>query len=125
MEGGSRDWVDGKRKNEPGLGIRSSVFLAIRSFFCEWKSDSLVKKSESLLSLFCHERPERIAHGRSFVKSYGTESLKSLFKSERMSKERYERFLVGHTNVEKLSKTYEKYDFFERIIHIALFKERR
>ena len=27
------------------------------------------RQSESLPSLFCHERPERIAHGRSFVKS--------------------------------------------------------
>ena len=48
---------------------------------CERKSNSLVKKSESLLSLFCHERPERIAHGRSFVKIDGSESLKSLVKT--------------------------------------------
>ena len=49
------------------------VFRAIRSFFVserakEQKSDSIVKKSESLPSLLCHERTERIAHGYSFVK---------------------------------------------------------
>ena len=36
-----------------GLEIRSLVFRAIRLFFCEWKSDSLVKKSKSLPLLFC------------------------------------------------------------------------
>ena len=43
----------------------------------ERESDSLVKKSESLPLLFCHERPERIAHSREFANfrslSYGTE----------------------------------------------------
>ena len=34
--------------------------------FCELKSDSLVKKSKLLPLLFCHERPEGIAQGRSF-----------------------------------------------------------
>ena len=37
--------------------------------FFEPKSDSLVKKSEPLPLLFCHEQPEQIAHGRSFVES--------------------------------------------------------
>ena len=41
----------------------------------ERKSDSLTKKSESLLSLFCHQRPERVAHGCSFVMSDLSESL--------------------------------------------------
>ena len=50
--------------------------------FCEPKSYSLVKKSESLPSLICHEQPERIVHGCSFVKSDGSESFKSLFKKE-------------------------------------------
>ena len=34
-----------------------------------------MKKSEFLSSLFCHERPERVAHGQSFVKSDGSNSL--------------------------------------------------
>ena len=46
---------------------------------------------------------------RSFVKSAGSESLKSLFKKEGMSKERQERFALGHRRG-KLSKTYEKYE---------------
>ena len=63
------------------VGIRSSVFQANQSF-CEQKSNSLVKKIESLLSLFCHERHEQMAHscslkgqrerfthGRSFVRA--------------------------------------------------------
>ena len=47
------------------------VFEQIARFLWakEQKSDSLVKKSKLLLSLFCHERPEQIAHGCSFVKS--------------------------------------------------------
>ena len=41
----------------------------------EQKNDSLVKKSESLLLLFCHEQPERIDLCCSFVKSNRSESL--------------------------------------------------
>ena len=37
--------------------------------FCERKSDLLVKKSESLPPIFCNERPEQIALGRSFLNS--------------------------------------------------------
>ena len=43
--------------------------------FCERKSNWLMKKSKLLPSLFCHGRPERIAHGRSFVKSNRSEPL--------------------------------------------------
>ena len=43
--------------------------------FCKWKSDSLVKKSESLPLLFCHEQREGIAYGSSFVKSHRSNSL--------------------------------------------------
>ena len=38
--------------------------------FCERKSDSLLKKSESLPFLFFHEQPEQITHGHSFVMSH-------------------------------------------------------
>ena len=34
--------------------------------FCVRKSGSLMKMSESLLWLFCHEQPERITHSHSF-----------------------------------------------------------
>ena len=53
--------------------------------FCERKSDALAKKSKLLPSLFCHDQPEQIAHGRSFVKSEVIESLMSLFNKERLS----------------------------------------
>ena len=43
--------------------------------FCEQKSNSLFKKRELLLSLFCKERRERIAHGCSFVMSDLSKSL--------------------------------------------------
>ena len=39
------------------------------------KSDSLMNKSKSLPSLFCHERFERIANDRSFAMSNLGESL--------------------------------------------------
>ena len=63
-----------------GLGIRSLVFRVNLLFFCEQKSDSLVKKSKSLLSLLCHEWPEQNAHGRTFVKSDKSELLPTLLK---------------------------------------------
>ena len=82
------------------------VFEQIARFLWakEQKSDSLVKKSKLLLSLFCHERPEQIAHSRSFVKRDGSKSLmvalsfgatwaicsRSLFEKERLSKEQQE-----------------------------------
>ena len=56
-------------------------FLNDLLVFCDRKSNSLAKKRKLLLSLFCHERPQQIAHGRSFVMSDLSESLTvSLFK---------------------------------------------
>ena len=73
------------------IGFSSNTLV-----LCERKSYSLMKKSELLPSLFCHERPERITHGRSFVKIDGSESLKVLFKKEQMSKEWREQIPIGH-----------------------------
>ena len=56
----------------------------------EWKNDSLVKKSESLLPLFCHKRHGQIAHGRSLVKNNASKSDKSLWANEWR-----ERFALG------------------------------
>ena len=58
-----------------GLGIRSFDFRANRSFF--------PKMSDSLTSLISSERPEQIAHGRSFLVSEMSDSLTSLISSER------------------------------------------
>ena len=69
-------------------------------------------ESESLLLLFCHEQPEQITHGFSFVKSDGSKSLKSLFKKEQMSEEQGEQVALGHKKWEKISRTYKKYAFF-------------
>ena len=57
-----------------GLGIRSSIFWANRSFFAknEWMSNSLKKTSDSFI---CHEQPEWFAHGRSFNMSDLSDSL--------------------------------------------------
>ena len=75
-----------------GLGLKPTVdsrvgnsligFSSDSLVFCVQMNDLLVKKSEALPSLFCHERPERIAPGRFFVKSNVRESLKSLFKKD-------------------------------------------
>ena len=77
-------------------------------------------------SLFCHERPEHIAHGSSFVTSGGSESLKSLFKKEKMSKDRRERFTLGHKkgkNCQKHTKSTnfssELLVFCEQFVHIT------
>ena len=55
-------------------------FLSDLLVFCERKSDVFVKKRGSLPSLFCHERPNQIAHGRfkkksKWAKSDGRDSL--------------------------------------------------
>ena len=79
-------------------------FLSDSLIFCEQKSDSLMKKSESPLSLFCHEQPERIPHGRSFVKSDRSESLTVallfwaiwVIRSRSLSKEQWELFALWH-----------------------------
>ena len=65
---------------------------AIRSFFWakEWIAPiallSWATWANRSWLLFCHEWPEQIAHGRSFVKSDERELLKSLFKKEWKSK---------------------------------------
>ena len=66
---------------------------------CEFAHRFFERKSDVL----------RLAHGCSFVKSNGSESLNSLFKKKRL-----ERFALGHKNGKKLSKTYKKYEY-ERI----------
>ena len=93
------------------MGIRLS-FTSNLLIFCERKSDLLVKKSELLPLLFCLQQPEQITHSHSFVKRYMSKLLKTLFKKERMSQERWERFALWPINGEKLSKMYKQ--FFER-----------
>ena len=76
------------RANLAGLGICSSVFWANRSFFAKkWADEGFALKNEQLahLLIFC-ERPERFAHGRSFLVSNLSNSLTSLVKKEGMSK---------------------------------------
>ena len=87
----------------PGLGIR---FFERFARFCERKSDS------------------QIAHGRSFVKNDRSESLKSLFKKERMTKERREQIAFGHKkgktvkNMHKIRivQTLRKYDTVDKLL---------
>ena len=59
-----------------------------------------------------------IPHGCSFVKSDESELILSIFKEERLSKERQERFTLLAWKGGKLSKTNKKYVFFKQI---ALF----
>ena len=59
------------------------------------------RKSDLLLN----DKPKRIAHGRSFVNSEGSESLKSLFKKEWMGEERGKQFARWHKKGEKVWKT--------------------
>ena len=94
----------------------SLVFQANCLFFFKQKSNLLVKKSNSLTSLFCHERREQIANGCSLVKSHWSDSLTMklflqsdeskllplLFKKEQLSEERQERFAPGHKKGGKL-----------------------
>ena len=96
-----------KKKKKIRVGNLLFGFSSKSLLFCEPKSDSLLKKSKSLLSLFCTEQQERFAHSHSFEKS---ESLLSLFKKEQLSEEQRERFALGNKkgkSSEKLSKTYE------------------
>ena len=82
-----------------------------------------MKKSESLLSLFCHEQPERITDGCSFVKSNGSELLKSLFKKEQMSEELRERFALGHKKMKHCKKMNFSSDLLiccKRFSHVTL-----
>ena len=58
-----------------GFSSNSLVICEQKSYSLVKKSDSLVKKSDLLLSLFCFEQPEQIAHSPSFVMSDLSESL--------------------------------------------------
>ena len=93
----NRDFKMSTCPEKSGLGLRLSVFRANHSCFV---SERAKVRFTLLLS------------GRSFVKSEGSESLKSLLKKERMSKKRCEQFALGHKKGGKLSKTCEKYEFF-------------
>ena len=81
--------------------------LGICSFFCE-------------LLVFCEQKSEmsiclRKRGNHSFVKSNGSNLLTSLFCKEQRSKERRERFSLGHkkgNSSEKMSKTLWKIQFF-------------
>ena len=90
--------------------------------FCDGKSDLLVKKSESLSSLFFKDWRDQFAHSPSFVKSYGeqfphgrpfvksdeSESIPSIFNKEQLSKERRDQFALlaykGGNTVKNLHK---------------------
>ena len=100
-----------------GLGICSSVFWAIRSIFVSERANrsrkrvnhshhsfvmSGLSKSLTVALLSWDELPELIAHSHSFFKSDRNESLKSLFKKEQMSKERWEQKKKNVKNVLKI-----------------------
>ena len=70
-----KNFVPGKSLDYVRVGNLLIGFSSDSLVFCEQKSNSLVKKSESLLSLFCHKRWEQIVHSFSFVKSDGSYSL--------------------------------------------------
>ena len=70
------DWL------KPGLGIRSLVFQANRSFFWSKIVFRSCKRVNHSRLLFCKVRRERFAHGMSFVKSNKSELLLSLFTNE-------------------------------------------
>ena len=66
-----------KWKEKPGLGIRSWVFRANRSFFAQkYANEQFAQKNELFIhSLIFGERPERFSHTRSFTLSELSESL--------------------------------------------------
>ena len=97
-----------KNINSISQGWESALW-SLKRINHERNSHSLVKNCESLLSLFCKERQELIAHGRSDVKS---ELLPLLFKKEQQSKEWWEQFALGHITGERQCKTFEKYKVF-------------
>ena len=61
-------------------------FFSESLIFCMRKSDSLMKKSESLLWLFCHEQWKPIPHSHSFVKSDREQSTLGHKKGEKHTK---------------------------------------
>ena len=114
-----RDFKMSTCPEKSGLGLRLSVFRANHSCFV---SERAKVRFTLLLS------------GRSFVKSEGSESLKSLLKKERMSKKRCEQFALGHKKGENCQKHVKNTNFsskslfflqdihlnHERITHINL-----
>ena len=96
-------------------------FLSDSHISCEQKSNLLAKKTESLPSLFCHTRPDWIAHGHSFVKRDGSgamwanRSCHSLIKSN-WAKRDVSDLLWGIKKWKKQWKTvknYKKYEFVQ------------
>ena len=115
-----------------GLGICSLVFPAIPLFFVNKRVFTCEKEwitPVALLSwatwanqsrvLFCHERPEQITHGHSFIKNDGSESLKTLFNKERMSEEWHKLFVLGHIKGGKQSKPYKNSHFLSPLLFIC------
>ena len=115
------------------LGICSSVFQAIHSFF--WAKEGFVCKIEqiapvTLLSwatwanrswrLFCHEQTERIDRSRSRFCKVQREwiPLSCSLKESKLVKSGGSALLLG-IKKGKTVKTYKKYEFFE---YITLFK---
>ena len=104
-------------------------FLSDSMVFCEPKSNLHVKMSKLLLLLFFHERPEWITHCRSFVKSNGSKWLtvallfrstwvirsRSLFKKERLSKERREQFFLWLETIKNIQKIRFLSNYFAQI----------
>ena len=88
------------------------VFLSNSLVICEQKSDLLMKQNESLPPLFCHLQPEQITHGRFFVKSNGSKSLKLLYKKEWMSEEQWERFVIGQKKGKKVKNIWKIQQFW-------------
>ena len=91
----------------PGLKLCSSVFQANRLFFVSDRAVLSWKIANHSRSLVCNDWWEQVAYGHSFVKSNESEALLLLFKKEWLSKERQERFTLGHKkgeSTEKLSR---------------------
>ena len=108
-------------KIESGLGIRSMVFWANCLLFV---SDSLMKKSKSLLLLFCHEWRERIAHSHSFVmsdwaKSNGSDSLLGIKRGKNVKKNDKNRWKIRFFQANRL---FFKSDLLESRANHSLVK---
>ena len=114
-------------------GWNSLISFTSEAFFFLWATEQFACEKEwingvALLSwatgangswsLFCTERWEWFAHGRSFLKSNESELLLSLFKKEQLNEERQEQFALGHKKGGKMwknVKTKEKYVYFQQI----------
>ena len=110
-----------------GLGIRSSVFWANRSFFvrertiCSWKEQiatvtlfSWARGANWSRLLFSKEQQVQFAHSRSFLKSDESKSLPSLFTKEGLSKEQWEWFALGHEKGGNCQKYRVGHPFFSK-----------